>query len=67
MKLIITYIEEKNQRICCLRAGGGRDISGGFGLEKYDGKFDYFIDNVNIECLIPHVHQISKVTPKNYF
>ena len=46
-----TYRREE-PRICCLRAGGGRDISGGFGLEKYDGKFDYFIDNVNIECLI---------------
>lgn len=45
------YRREEPQ-ICCLRAGGGRDISGGFGLEQYDGKFDYFIDNVDVECLI---------------
>lgn len=46
-----TY-RSKEPEITILRSGGGVDAPGGFGLEQYDGKLEYFIDDVNIECLI---------------
>ena len=42
-----TY-RSKEPEITILRSGGGVDSPGGFGLEQYDGKLEYFIDDVNI-------------------
>lgn len=38
--------------ISILRSGGGANAPGGYGLEHYDGKLEYFIEDVNIEALI---------------
>jgi hypothetical protein len=46
-----TY-RSQDPEITILRSGGGVNAPGGFGLEQYDGKLEYFIEDVNIESLI---------------